>query len=33
MQCAEEFEAMYGNGKRSAEESRLIGVDEITSMK
>jgi hypothetical protein len=32
VQCAEEFEAMYSNRKSSAEESRLIGVDEITCM-
>jgi hypothetical protein len=33
MQCAEEFEAMCSNRKRSVEESHLIGVDEIMSMK
>jgi hypothetical protein len=33
VQCAEEFEAVCSNIKSSAEESRLIGVDEITSMK
>jgi hypothetical protein len=33
VQYAEEFEAMCSNRKSSAEESRLIGVDEITSMK
>jgi hypothetical protein len=33
VQCAEEFEAMCSNRKSSAEESHLIGVDEITSMK
>jgi hypothetical protein len=32
VQCAEEFEAMCSNRKSSAEESRLIGVDEITCM-
>jgi hypothetical protein len=33
MQRAEEFEAMCRNRKSYAEELRLIGVDEITSMK
>jgi hypothetical protein len=32
VQCAEEFEAMCNNKKNSAEESRLIGVDEIMCM-
>jgi hypothetical protein len=32
VQCAEEFEEMCMNRKSSAEESRLIGVDEITCM-
>jgi hypothetical protein len=30
---AEEFEAMCSNRKNSAEESPLIGFDEITPMK
>jgi hypothetical protein len=33
VQCAEEFKARRSNRKSSAEESRLIGVDEIISMK
>jgi hypothetical protein len=33
VQCAEEFEAMCSHGKSYAEESRIIGVDEITCMK
>jgi hypothetical protein len=33
VQCAEEFEAMCSNRKGSREESLLIDVDEITSMK
>jgi hypothetical protein len=33
VQCAEEFEAMCSNRKSYAEESRLIGVDDITPMK
>jgi hypothetical protein len=33
MQCAEEFKGMFSNRKSSADESRLIGVDEIMSMK
>jgi hypothetical protein len=32
VQCAEEFEAMCSKRKSSAEEWRLIGVDEITCM-
>jgi hypothetical protein len=33
VQCAEGFEAMCSNEKGSAEELRLIGVDEIMFMK
>jgi hypothetical protein len=33
VQCAEEFEAMCSNRKSSAEDSRLIGVDEIIGTK
>jgi hypothetical protein len=32
VQCVKEFEAMCSNRKSSDEESRLIGVDEITCM-